>query len=56
MHRLDPVQIGARQLGEHLQAKIGDEAMAEIGDGDVGDIFGDTALTTVTITMAAVIQ
>ena len=40
MYLLDPVQIGARQLGEHLQAEIGDEAMAEIGDGHVGDIFG----------------
>ncbi len=41
MHGLDPAQIGARELGEHLHAQIGDEAVAEIGDGDVGDIFGD---------------
>ena len=41
MHRLDPAQIGARQLGEHLDAQVGDETVAEIGDGDVGDIFGD---------------
>ena len=26
-------------LREHLQAQIGDEAVAEIGDGDVGDVF-----------------
>ena len=39
MHPLDPVQVGTRQLAEHPQAKIGDEAMAEIGNGHVGDIF-----------------
>ena len=41
MHRLDPAQIGARQLGEHLNAQIGDEPIAEIIHRDVGDIFGD---------------
>ncbi len=41
MHGLDEAQIGARELGEHLHTQIGDEAVAEIGDGDVGDIFGD---------------
>ena len=40
MDRLDPVQIGAGKPGEHLDAEIGDEAVSEIGDGDVGDIFG----------------
>ncbi len=41
MHFLDPIQVGASQLGEHLQAKISDETMAEIGDGDVSHIFRD---------------
>ena len=41
MHRLDPAQIGARELGEHLDAQIGDEPVAEIVHRDVGDIFGD---------------
>ena len=41
MGPLNPVEVGARELPEHLQTKIGNEAMAEIGDGDVADIFRD---------------
>ena len=41
MHGLDEGEIGAGKLREHLDAEIGDEAVAEIGDGDVGHIFGD---------------
>ena len=41
MDQLNPVEIGAGQPGEHLNAEIGDEAVPEIGDGDVGDIFGE---------------
>ena len=35
------VRSARGELGEHLDAQIGDEAVAEIGHGDVGDIFGD---------------
>ena len=41
MHGLDEGEIGAVELRKHLDAEIGDEAVAEIGDGDVGHIFGD---------------
>ncbi len=41
MHRLDEAEIGAGELGEHLDAQIGDEAVAEIVHRHVADIFGD---------------
>jgi len=41
VNSLDPAEIGLGQFGEHLQAKVGDEAVAKITDGDVGYIFGD---------------
>ena len=41
MDGLDEGEVGPGELGEHLDAKIGDEAVAEIGDGDVGHIFGN---------------
>ncbi len=37
---LDPVEVGAGKPGEHLNAEIGDKAVPEISDGDVGDILG----------------
>jgi hypothetical protein len=41
MDRLNPAKIGLDQLVEHLQPEVGDEAVAEIGHGDIGHIFGD---------------
>jgi hypothetical protein len=41
MHRLDPAEIGLGELAEHLDAQVGDEPVAEIGHGDVGNVFGD---------------
>ena len=40
MHRLNPGEIGARQLAEHLYADIGNEPMPEIGDRDGCDVIG----------------